>query len=83
MSTKTIAVEASVYARLARHRLESESFTKAIVRLLDVAGEARTGGRIADALSEMTPLTAQDAERMANVSQDARLNEKGARHDLR
>jgi hypothetical protein len=56
MSTKTIAVETSVYDRLAREKRPSESFTKAIDRLLDsaavptcaaaVAGAAAVWGRV-------------------------------------
>lgn len=37
MSTKTIAVETTVYERLARVKRPSESFTKVIARVLDAA----------------------------------------------
>jgi len=49
MSTKTIAVDAAVYRKLAGRKRESESFTK----LLDRLADADTGhGTCADAVRE-------------------------------
>ena len=48
MSTKTIAVEASVYDRLAQEKRPSESFTKTIARLL----EQRLRGTCAEAVAD-------------------------------
>jgi len=42
MSTKTIAVEISVYEKLRREKRDSESFTKTIDRLIENAGHALT-----------------------------------------
>ncbi len=41
MSTKTVALESSVYERLARAKRPSESFTKVIDRLLTAHAHAR------------------------------------------
>jgi hypothetical protein len=48
MSTKTIALETSVYERLARHKRASESFTKTINRLLETS---TVTGTCADAVA--------------------------------
>ena len=83
MSTKTIAVESSVYARLAGEKRESESFTKVIGRLLNVAAEAHTGGSIAAALAKLEPLPDRDAETMLAVVRESRTREQWDRHGLR
>jgi predicted CopG family antitoxin len=83
MSTKTIAVESSVYARLAKEKRESESFTKVISRVLDAAEQAHTGVDILSHLSELRPLGADDAERMLAVVKEGRDEESWERHDLR
>jgi len=52
MSTKAIAVESSVYERLAREKRPSESFTKTINRLIHTANI----GTCASAVAEAAPL---------------------------
>ena len=52
MSTKTIAVESSVYEQLAREKRPSESFTKTISRLIHTANS----GTCAAAVAEAAPL---------------------------
>lgn len=42
MSTKTIAVEISVYEKLRRQKRDSESFTKTIDRLIENSDQALT-----------------------------------------
>ena len=49
MSTKTIAVESSVYERLAREKRSSESFTKTINRLIHAANSGTCAAAVADA----------------------------------
>lgn len=83
MSTKTIAVESSAYARLAREKRESESFTKVIARLLDTAASAHTGRDILSHLAQMTDLKEEEGERMLAVVREDRDKEKWERHDLR
>lgn len=48
MSVKTIALEASVYDRLARQKRPSESFTKTIARLLNEGGRSTCGEAVSD-----------------------------------
>ena len=82
MSTKTIAVESSVYARLASAKRESESFTKTIARLLDTSAEAHTGAHIASLLPVFGNLESDDAARMNAVVTENRAGETWERHDL-
>lgn len=49
MSTKTIALESSVYERLSRSKRPSESFTKAIERLLTESRATTCGQALVDA----------------------------------
>ena len=51
MSTKTIAVESTVYERLAREKRSSESFTKTINRLIESANSGTCAAAVADAAS--------------------------------
>ena len=83
MSTKTIALESSVYERLAREKRESESFTKVISRLLDNAGQAYTGRSIVSALTRLQPLQEKEAEQMLAVVKKARTSERWPANDLR
>ena len=83
MSTKTIAVESSAYARLAREKRESESFTKVINRLLATAAQAHTGSDIGSRLADLTPLDEADGEQMLAVVQQGREDETWDQHDLR
>ena len=83
MSTKTIAVESTVHARLAREKRESESFTKVIARLLNVAAESHTAGSIVAAVTSLKPLSNDDAERMLAVVREDRADEDWSNNDLR
>jgi predicted CopG family antitoxin len=83
MSTKTIAVETSVYDRLAREKRESESFTRVISRLLFLAAEAHTGASIAEAVKKSGRLPAREAGRMLAVVRENRAQEAWERRDLR
>lgn len=82
MSTRTIAVESSVYVRLAREKRESESFTKVIERLLNVAAEVHTGSSIATALNKSKSLPECAAEQMLAVVRKNRTHEKWKLHTL-
>lgn len=82
MSTKTIAVDAQVYQRLAGEKREGESFSKVIDRLLTQAGAAHTGSDILRGVSELPALDADDAEAMLAVVAGNREAEQWPRHDL-
>lgn len=49
MSTKTIALENSVYELLAAEKLPSESFTKTIKRLIKCSGDDTCASAVAEA----------------------------------
>jgi predicted CopG family antitoxin len=49
MSTKTIAVESSVYDRLAKEKRGAESFTRTISRLMEHSTGHTCGEAVADA----------------------------------
>jgi predicted CopG family antitoxin len=83
MSTKTIAVDARVYDKLASVKREGESFSKAIERLIDEVGAACTGRDILRLLAELPPLPEEDAEVMLSVVADNRRSETWDEHDLR
>ena len=83
MSTKTIAVETSVYDRLAEQKRDSESFTKVIARLLSLSAESHTGGDIASSLRRLRPLESGEAEQILKVVQENRTAEEWTGHDLR
>jgi hypothetical protein len=83
MSSKTIAVDARVYDKLASVKREGESFSKAIDRLIDEAGDACTGRDILRGLSKVPPLPAEDAEVMLAVVAENREGEPWDEHDLR
>jgi len=67
MSSKTIAVDARVYDKLATVKRKGESFSETIDRLIDKVGAASTGRDIVRSLSEIPPLSAEDAEVMLVV----------------
>lgn len=72
MSTKTIAVEHTVYQRLAREKRASESFTKTIERLIDSARSGTCAAAVADAASVWQAIgNSADADRMEQI---VRLN---------
>ena len=83
MSSKTIAVDARVYDKLASVKREGESFSKAIDRLIDEVGDASTGRDILRGVSEVPPLPAEDAEVMLAVVAENRESESWDEHDLR
>ena len=68
MSTKTIAVENSVYERLAREKRSSESFTKTIERLIHSANSGTCASAVADAASVWQAIGNEaDADRMEQI----------------
>jgi len=83
MSTKTIAVDSQVYARLAAAKKEGESFSKAIDRLLAEVGDAHTGSDILRGLAELAPLSDAEAETFLAVVAEDRESEEWEPLDLR
>ena len=83
MSTKNIALDARVYARLAATRREGESFSKAIDRLLTDAAAAHTGRDILDRLESAGTLSDGDANVYLAIVAGNRSAEPWERHDLR
>ena len=82
MATKTIAVDAEVYRKLAGRKRESESFTK----LLDRLADADNGqGTCADAVREAAAVwgnsesSETEAEKLESV---VRANRKSAKWDV-
>ena len=68
MSTKTIAVENSVYERLAREKRSSESFTKTIERLIHSSSSGTCASAVADAASAWQAIgNDADADRMEQI----------------
>ena len=68
MSTKTIAVENSVYERLAREKRSSESFTKTIDRLIESVSSGTCTSAVADAASIWQAIGNEaDADRMEEI----------------
>ncbi len=82
MATKTIALDSRVYDRLARHRRQSESFSKAINRLLEQVASAHTVAEVLARLDELPPLSEADAATMNAVVRESRESEKWDSHDL-
>lgn len=73
MSTKTIAVENSVYERLSREKRSSESFTKTIERLIHSANSWTCAAAVADAAPVWQAIgNDTDASRMEQVVQQNR-----------
>jgi len=82
MSTKNIALNFEVYKKLARFRGESESFSKAIDRLLGKAQTTHTGSDILERLSSFASLTGKDADIMLGVVREDRQAEGWQNSDL-
>lgn len=82
MSTKTIAVDLAVYRKLSRVRRESESFSRAIDRLIDQVTTAHTGADVLSRLSAISPLSKGEARRMTEVIREHRKTEAWIQHDL-
>lgn len=80
MSTKTIAVDARVYERLAAAKHEGESFSETIDRLLANEADRYTGADVLRRLGNFAPLSDSDAEVFHDVVEMARRDaEWGAR----
>ncbi len=82
MSTKTIAVDSRVYARLAAAKQESESFSKAIDRILGEVRGQSTGEDVLSRLRDFPTLGETDAEQMLDRIAESRMHENWGRHDL-
>ena len=82
MSTKTIAVDARVYARLAAAKREGESFSRAIDRLLIQIESATTGRDILRGLESMPPLSAADSRAFLEVVAENRASADWGERDL-
>ncbi len=76
MSTKTIALESSIYGRLAELKRDGESFSKVIDRLLSEVADAHTGRDILRSLEGFSCLTKSDAERFLAVVAENRDSER-------
>jgi predicted CopG family antitoxin len=82
MSTKNIALDSEVYRRLAAFKRESESFSKAVARMLAAAEVAHSGRDILARIAEVGPLDEDDADRMLRHVDEARRDEAWEPHDL-
>jgi predicted CopG family antitoxin len=82
MSTKTIALDSTVYTELARNKRESESFSKAIARMLQKTGAVNTGADILARMAEMGALSEKDADLMLCVVKESRVDQTWPKHDL-
>ncbi len=73
MSTKTIALESTVYERLALEKRPSESFTKAIDRLIRAASPGTCAAAVAEAAAVwQTVGNDAEADRMEQIVRDGR-----------
>ena len=82
MSTKTIAVDTRVYGRLAKAKQESESFSKAIDRMLSRVQSEHTGNQILHGLADLASLSEADAKEMRNRVDNSRSKETWKPNDL-
>ncbi len=82
MSIKNIALKLEVYEKLSRLRGESESFSKAIDRLLREVQTTHTGSDILERLSSFASLTREDADIMLGVVNEDRQAESWEKSDL-
>ena len=76
MSTKTIALESSIYLRLAALKRDGESFSKVIARLLSDVANAHTGRDILRSLGSFCRLTERDAELYLAIVAEDRESER-------
>ena len=83
MSTKTIALDSRVYEQLALVKMESESFSKVIDRLLTEVRSAHSGSDILRGLVNVVPLPKSESERFLEVVAENRSAETWKRRDLR
>jgi predicted CopG family antitoxin len=79
MAIKTIALDASVYDRLAATKRGGESFSKAIDRLLTDAAHANTGSDILRRLEGFSALPDEDAAVYMAVIDENRADEQWGR----
>jgi predicted CopG family antitoxin len=82
MSTKNIALDSEVYSRLAAFKRESESFSKAVTRMLDAVQSLHSGRDILSRLAELPGIPPEEADAMLAVTEDARREERWESHDL-
>lgn len=73
MSTKTIAVERTVYERLASEKRPSESFTKTIDRLIRAASPGTCAAAVAEAAAVWQNVgNDAEADRIEQIVRDGR-----------
>jgi predicted CopG family antitoxin len=82
MCTKNIALNSKVYEKLAKFKGESESFSKAIERLLDRIESINTGANILKQLSTFRPIDDREAKAMQTVVDHNRNAEDWDQCDL-
>ena len=82
MSIKNVALDTKVYDRLARFKQESESFSKAIDRMLSHLDNTHTGEDVLRQLSILPELSESDSRTILNTVREDRATEKWDRHDL-
>lgn len=82
MSTRNIGLHIRVYEKLARYKRDSESFSKAIERLLSQAESLHTGADILRRLPGIPPLSPDEADSMLRVVEDDRKSEIWDQSDL-
>jgi len=82
MSTKNIALDTEVYKKLAGFKRDSESFSKAVNRMLNRIQTEHTGATILQQLEDIAELSEEEARGMRKVIQQARRREKWKEHDL-
>ena len=79
MSIKTIAVDSGVYLKLAACKASSESFSKAIGRLIANSERAHTGADILASLGDVTGLRPEESEIMEGLVAESRRTEDWSR----
>jgi len=80
MSTKTVALDAKVYTKLALLKRESESFSRLIDRLIDATVTSRTVSAVLSSLDDLPPLSEEDAQSMEKIVQSNREEEDWSVH---
>ena len=83
MSTKTIAVDVTVYRKLLGLKRESESFSRLLDRLAGEVASAGTGADVLRRLGHGPPaLSRREAATMQGVVKADRMEETWTEHDL-
>jgi len=80
MATKTVALDSKVYTKLALLKMESESFSHLIDRLIDATVTSRTVSAILSSLDDLPPLPEEDARAMEKIVQSNREEEDWSVH---